>query len=76
MTNGTSIGLGFSFLDWWSLSVSVAVWAEEMSPEVCEESLTILSSVDSRRAELLFNYGKLSELELKEDYGAFPRFVL
>ncbi len=75
MTNGTSKGLGFSFLDWWSLSVSVSAWAEEISPEVYEESLTTLSSVDSGTAELLSNCKRLSELELREDYGAFPCFV-
>ncbi len=75
VTNGTSMSLGFLFLDWWFSSVSAAAWAEEMSPEVCEESLTISSSIGSGRAELLSNCGRLSELELREDYGAFPRFV-
>ncbi len=69
------MGLGFSFLDWWSLSVSVTAWAEEMSPEVCEESSTISSNMGLGRAKLLSNYGSLSELKLREDCDAFPHFV-
>ncbi len=69
------MGLGFSFLDWWSLFVSATAWAEEISPEVCEESSTTSSSMGLGRAELLSNCRRLSELELREDCGAFPRFV-
>ncbi len=69
------MGLGFLFLDWWSSSVSTIGWAEEMSSEVYEESSTTSSSIGSGRAELLSNCGRLSELELREDCGAFPYFV-
>lgn len=50
-------------------------WAKEMSSEVYEKSLTTLSNMSSERVELLFNCGRLSELEFKEDYSVFPRFV-
>ena len=69
------MGLGFLFLDWWSLSISTAIWAKKMSLKVCEESLTTLSSVGLRRAELLSNCGRLSELELRKNCDAFPCFI-
>lgn len=74
ITNKIPIGLWFSFLDWWSLLVSPAAWAKKMSSEVCEEFSIILSSVGSKRAKLLSNCGRLSELELKKYCNAF--FVL
>ncbi len=58
VTNRISMGLRFSFLDRWSLSISVVAWAEEISPEVCEECLTTSSSVGLGRAELLSNCGR------------------
>lgn len=76
MTNKTPMGLWFSFLDWWSLSVSVVAWAKKMSSEVCEEFSIILSSVGLKRAKLLSNCGRLSELELRKYYNAFLCFIL
>ena len=67
--------LRFLFLNWWSLSASAAACVKDISPEICEESLTISSSVGSKRAELLSNYGRLSESELKEECGVFLCFV-
>lgn len=75
VTNKTSMGLGFSFLEWWFLSLSVTAWAKEMSLEVYEEFLTTLSSASSKKAKLPSNYRSLSKLEPREDCGTFLHFV-
>ncbi len=69
------MGLGFSFLDWWSLFVSMVAWVKEMNPEVYKESSITSSSMSSGRTELLSNCRRLSELEIREDCDAFLRFV-
>ena len=75
VTNETSMGLRFSFSDWWFLFISATAWAEKISPKVYEKSSIILFSVSSGKAELLSNCKRLSELELRKDCNAFLYFV-
>ena len=75
ITNKISMGLRFLFLDRWSLSIFIAAWAEKISFEVYKEFLTTLFSMGLGKAELLSNYGRLSELELRKNSDTFLHFV-